>query len=321
MAKIVVHIGMHKTGSTAIQYYLATNRDLFKSLGVAYPQFEDSFYQHGLASAWIALPEQYSFSGNPVEYWKTLKSRNNNASLVIISSEELSRCYPDRVDFSRIKTFIENFEEMKIVFVVRNQIDFLQSVYLEINRGQKTDFARFLDESLLTGYATGLYLDYSQLYLEINKSFDKECIQVISFSDLVTSKEGLVGAFYKKIGVPLDSLRVPNIVGNPSINPLVLYVARSIFNKIEITSEEEAVILKCFEQEIGPKKKYTLYSREEFKSLAAYFASYNFRFAALVNNKNSNFTFPRTVINDNYIFRDDISADLIDKVKEAFHRV
>ena len=37
--KIILHVGLHKTGTTSLQSYFGKNRKELKSLGVLYPEF------------------------------------------------------------------------------------------------------------------------------------------------------------------------------------------------------------------------------------------------------------------------------------------
>jgi len=44
--QIIIHIGTHKTGSTAIQHFFNRNREEFYSHGLYYPQGQETWHGH-----------------------------------------------------------------------------------------------------------------------------------------------------------------------------------------------------------------------------------------------------------------------------------
>lgn len=317
MAKIIIHIGMHKTGTTAIQYSLGLNRDYLMSCGVAYPSFEGKFYHHGLVALWVWPPAEYRFPQTADKYWRALKSNYQDSSIVLISTEELSRFYPTKVDYDQLKSFISDFEEIKIVFSVRSQLDFIQSVYLEVRRGTKLEFSSFLEESLESGYATGLCLDYAELYNRVADVFGRKNVQVLNFRDLARSDVGLPQEFLRRIDLPCDLSGFRNCVGNPSENPLVYFAARAILDDNAITEPDIRAISSYFDQIFGENRKATIFSRDEIELISNRFAEANSKFEALVKEVDPSFSFPETSIRADYIFRDDISDSFLIQLRDV----
>ena len=59
MARVVLHIGTHKTATTTLQDTLATNRALLAEQGIVYPSIGRATGHHTLATHWIDLPKVY----------------------------------------------------------------------------------------------------------------------------------------------------------------------------------------------------------------------------------------------------------------------
>ena len=48
MKTLYLHIGTHKTGSTAIQHFFKVNKEVLKTMGYTYPLFPRFQYSHKL---------------------------------------------------------------------------------------------------------------------------------------------------------------------------------------------------------------------------------------------------------------------------------
>lgn len=95
---ILVHIGMHKTGTTAVQSLLASARGEMRPLGVHYPGRAGA--HHGPANALIRRPVAWRTGGDApkVEVWDRFAAdARRHRSRVVISSEYLSRARPQQV--------------------------------------------------------------------------------------------------------------------------------------------------------------------------------------------------------------------------------
>lgn len=92
MAKLVLHIGTHKTGTTMIQNRLHAARGDLAEQGVIYPDAGQHTGHHWALTDWIALPAAYTRRGGGVTGLTTLAERwRDTAATVLLSSEEFSR--------------------------------------------------------------------------------------------------------------------------------------------------------------------------------------------------------------------------------------
>src|SRR5699024_9725120 len=133
MSRLVIHIGLHKTGSTAIQNVLGNARNFLLQEGIIYPSFEGEFYHHGLVNPWIALPKVYSFS-DPAKAWKDLTELAKGDHTVIVSSEEFSRLQRSSINYKEVREITRAFDEVTVVLVLRHQLQYIQSIYLEVSK-------------------------------------------------------------------------------------------------------------------------------------------------------------------------------------------
>ena len=128
MKKLYVHIGMAKTGTSAIQSFLHINRAELLKLGVLYPlsgQFPDHSH-HELAFAFS--PDGYRDDPNR-DLNKILNSlskeiEDSSCSTVILSSE----CFPLIAEDERFIEFFKGYEIRMIAFV-RDPGDYIESWY------------------------------------------------------------------------------------------------------------------------------------------------------------------------------------------------
>lgn len=135
--KVILHIGMNKTGSSSIQDALFKNRTALKQRGVLYPET-------GLGDAWAGsgyhyrLSKALGFSDTPrdveaeqrdaVQLKKALlkEAEEEEAQYVILSSEYFSQ----KRDMRAAATFFEGMT-VRVVVYLRRHDSWLQSLYAQ----------------------------------------------------------------------------------------------------------------------------------------------------------------------------------------------
>lgn len=122
MKKVLLHIGHHKTGSSAIQKFLHQNKDKLAHNGILYPSTgTDGAPAHHSIRQIIESGDQASIE----IFREKLVQESVDFSSLVISSENLSRL---KVPGDLIKTL--NFaEEFEVVFYLRDPMDYFMSAY------------------------------------------------------------------------------------------------------------------------------------------------------------------------------------------------
>ena len=132
--KLVLHIGLDKTGTTAIQKFMADNAGLFLREGILYPLTGryPSYQHHGLFAHIATSPSTRRYAQIGTSWKGLLKAlnaeiRKKRPSTVLLSSEILSQ----GVDMAALKELTSNFTITSIIFYLRRQDDYLASVYTQ----------------------------------------------------------------------------------------------------------------------------------------------------------------------------------------------
>ncbi len=136
MAEIVLHVGRHKTGTTALQSFLALNEDrLLEREGVLYPRTGRDPRNHYHHSLFRDVVE----AGRPMDASLVAEvldeSKRRGARRVLLSSEMLSRKSVTGDQLQEIRNSFGN-NSVSIIVYLRRQDALLQSMYAErVRRG------------------------------------------------------------------------------------------------------------------------------------------------------------------------------------------
>lgn len=215
---IFMHIGMHKTGTTAIQYFLKNNEaQLLRRYGLAY---SDYYFGYAMRLGFLD--------------WKTYLSRLRSiiASTkdcdIIISDEDLSVCH------SHIEEILDALDgfKLKIICYVRRQDTWLQTFYSQFVAWPDNYTGTFENWLLEHGYALADYharlkpwADAIGLENFILRVFDKQrkktwliddflgCIGVMECDalDFTPAAQG------ENISLNRDCLEVKRIINRPGL--------------------------------------------------------------------------------------------------------
>jgi len=230
---IHLHIGRHKTGTTAIQDFLSANRAILAQHGILYPaELTGTQAHHGLV---LALEERNNASRNPrgldsvvdtrlSDYLGRLRAEAHAAPDSIISSEGLQRVDPRLV--------AEMFgADVKILVYLREQLDYMLSAYAqEVHNGLATrTFAEFADAS---HYYYGTFLDR---WADV---FGGARLVVRIYDRASLARGDVVADFISVVGLDtVPGLVRPEIDANPSLSALLVYTKR-LLNRLLTRAEQ-----------------------------------------------------------------------------------
>ncbi len=236
---VVLHIGTHKTGTTAIQRFAASKRGKLRSRGLWYPSYDEiglfvHYGHHHIAHA-IANEQGNRLSIDDtqrfVDYVQAKKRRNET---VLISAEPFYRhllpteggYWAERKAYiDRVRSFFPS-PDVKILAIVRRQDTFARSLYQE--RVKVTKYRLKFRDFLVTERPSFEYYSHLRLF---NDAFGN--VEVLTYEDLAA--RGLIDAFFSHLGID-----VSDIPGRPSANqslPIDLVEFKRILNSTPLKPE------------------------------------------------------------------------------------
>jgi hypothetical protein len=314
MARVLLHVGTHKTATTTIQDMFAHNAPLLQAHGVIYPRMGRFTGHHGLVSDWGRLPKVYAYEGGSRATLHRLgRAHGGEDGTLVLSSEEFSRGdAAARVDFDELRDILgQYFEQVDVVCVLREQWQFIQSVYLEVSKNRVPGRpGEFVWPSINRGMIEGLWTDYNLLYDHLRKAFDAERITLLDFDTARRANGGIVGAILALTGTGLapEALDAVNDgMSNRSPKSLPTWAA----NVISEPRIAPGWLIDCatsaFHVEYGDDAKPCLFTRAEFDRLAQHFRPLNDRLQRRVAGVQPGFAITENRPDDRFVFRDDIN--------------
>lgn len=319
MAKVVLHIGTHKTATTTIQDMFARNAALLASEGVIYPDLypdkEQVAGHHGLVMDWNPLPGLYALPGGSLAALQRIaEDHAAGPGTVFLSSEEFSRGRDGaRVDFAALRAALAPFESIEVVCVLREQWQFVQSIYLEVSKIRVPPRPpQFVETVLREDMVEGLWTDYNLLYDHLLKTFSPDEIHFLDYDACTAAPGGIIGQMLRHLGLGLtaDQLELVN-EGRSNASPRALPAwAANIIAEPRVAPPW--LIEACrgaFTAQFGPEAQGHLWTREEFRSLRDYAQERNGLLAARLEGRQPGFALHLTNQRDSDIYREDLRAD------------
>ncbi len=313
MAKLIIHIGTHKTGTTSVQKALALHRVPLKSLGLIYPPSNRYAAHHLLVPGWTPRGQTHRNYDAALQGLRALagKYAATDATL-LISSEEYSRASPGNPTmFQDIKSAVSGFDQVDVVCTLRDQVSYLQSIYLEICRKRKApSWVAFLKKAIQDKTADGLFLDYGTLYDRLLPVFTADNITFLSFPKLAQHPAGLAAGFLAGLGLPGADAVADAPARNTTPDPLAAWIASfSSVPKIAPRAMIEHISNEIC-REFGAERPTTCFSRPEVQKLQQHFAPLNTAFAARVAKHQPGFEIPGTSIGLTHLHRGQLNSSV-----------
>lgn len=132
--KIIIHMGLHKTGSTSFQNFLHSNRKALINFGILYPDIDNNEESH-----W-QLPNQlirnnWTYLENYLKNIITV-AKQEKVNTIFISSEDFAILLTESFRVSEFENllFTLGYKEIHWECVLRNQWDYFNSLYAEMSK-------------------------------------------------------------------------------------------------------------------------------------------------------------------------------------------
>lgn len=226
MNTLLIHIGMPKTGTTALQNFLLINNSKLEKYGWCYPTLTDEkagdlgdLELSGLMSSgngykiyedWILNNIKSEWDKGLEDVLKYLKEKS-----VIISEERIYKYGTEKF----IVSAKEKFENIKVIVYLRRQDRAIESLYNTHVKalGECSTFEKFIDSDVVPKN----YLEYVLKLDQISRIIGKENLTVRIYEKQQLIGNDTITDFLSLLGIPLDqddwnrSERVnPSLAGN-----------------------------------------------------------------------------------------------------------
>lgn len=215
MRKVVLHVGLHKTGSSAIQETGARNRNRLEEAGYYYPEFGDTRWSnHSVPLCLLFMnnpernhtvetifPEQCQREDAKRQLSEALLEEVAGHALrdILLSGEDMSLLTVD--ELKRLKAFINSelgIEEISVILYVRNPIS------LALSGAQ--EWVRACQKTLGEVLAIGNLLQARMKIQSLREVFGDKRVTVYDFDSVVEEVGDVSRHFYEKLGVPTADL-------------------------------------------------------------------------------------------------------------------
>jgi hypothetical protein len=207
---IYIHIGTHKTGTSAIQRFLALNKEILERRGFLFPQqSRRAYYRHTDNGCFIAHANHRSFQ-------KLARLSHAKEKNIILSSETFSLLE----NVSELKPLLADCP-VKIICYLRRQDNYIQSMYNQSVKGGGfyQDIEAYHSDNL----------DYYEMLENWSEVFGKNNIIARVYEKEQLVNQDLIDDFLHTLGLALtEEYRIPAKNPNPRLSPMVLEYMRCI---------------------------------------------------------------------------------------------
>jgi len=228
VSEIILHVGLHKTGTSSIQetLFLNENNKILKNHGFLYPKNWVPNHSIPVYSAFCDNPEKYhaniklGYNLSEIEeinknYLIKLEKeiKENKLSKLIISGEDISLL--SIKNLYALKEYLKSISKskIKIIFHVRNSLSLsISTIQEKIKSGEvyKSAFLKVNDK--IKNIFKNDISKFSQV-------FGEKSINIFSFEDVIKHEFGPVGHFLSIVGFENEIIKEFNIVrSNESIS-------------------------------------------------------------------------------------------------------
>ena len=270
--KLILHVGNHKTGSTAIQTAACQYEQELKKFSILYPKtgrIKGAHHEWALAlkdSSVVGFEKKFSLEVLIKELKQEILGSPTN--VVFLSSEEFSPLRTD--ELQKILPLLNLFDEIDLVIVLRNQIQHIESSYKFSVLWEPLAEKRYFKE-YISAHTENEYHFFSTRVEKITSIINFSKIHVLDFSR-ITENGFLVNNFFSKIG--FSGLKFNEIKNNQSLSRLGTLGLMLYNNGFNRSLSRDTYVSKLSNSFF---EKESLYDAESFNFVFEYFFSDNQR--------------------------------------------
>lgn len=217
------------------------------------------------------------------------------------------------------------FEEVKIIYTMRRQVDLVPSVWAQITKANyQPSIWSFMRTVFDERRAKGVPVDHSIVYQELRQSFAPEQIHLLDYSAFRKHPEGVLGVFLELLGASRSAreLRLPSREeANISPDPLSLFAAVGLVDDASAPPPVSLVsyVSSVLDEICGPTR--TLLARHEYKKLRERFRHGNQALVETVQPYQPGFSFDEGDKPEGLVYRDDLDADAWRRIASAVYHM
>lgn len=315
MPRIFLHIGAHKTATSYLQAIFDQNRALLAQHGIIYPDIGPNNAHHALVAPWLStpdIPDSFFGAGGRDQPWKNLMDRYAKRSGdLFLSAENFTRVRPERVNMVELAQRLRAFGEVRIIYTMRQQVDLVQSLWMEVSKSFRVPTLRkYVETAFDKRRGGGVPIDHSSVYAHLLEGFAPEEIRLLDYNTITRAEGGVVGAFLRLMQSDLDPAALRPLESekkaNISPDPIALYMATQITND-EVPPEALVSLLKEAVRPEGAPSA-TLLTRAEYNKMRNKFVNSNMTLAEKVQAVQPGFMFDPGKVPRDLFCRDDLTA-------------
>lgn len=322
--RIVLHIGLHKTGSTAVQETLRANRLALARRGILYPRLGPADVHHYLARVWVRVGKVYALPGGALGSWGRLARQFAGCGrTVVLSSEAFARLTgPRAVEPSELRARLATVGAPEILCVLRGQVALAQSVWLQTARRMRPPPPETMVEAMLeTGLlqrpsplGSGLFADYTALHDRLATAFAPGEMRFIPYEAAAAGPGAVPGAVLRALGLPEEvaaRMAAPRLnVSPPALAVLAAQTLAAEAGRVA-TAAEVAAAAGLLAERFGPAAPGCIFTRAEVQALAARFEPLNAALAARLAPVQGAFALPPLAMPPGTVHREDLGPDFL----------
>lgn len=279
--RIILHIGVYKTGTTAVQRFLTRHRAALAERGVLYPESFTKFDAHHPLAWSLGLghrDKDPSVRADEVVRAILQEADSAGADTVILSSEEfLNLEAAERLP--KLKRLFDG-HAVEILIYLRRQDSLLLSTYGQHVRMYSIRFSGTVSDFLLKHSNFLIRYNYWQTLQHWAKVFGSDAMRIRLYDQARFPEGNIVEDFADTLGIGLDGCDVRKVSGiNRNLSDLGLEVLRRLNAMPLDEATHHRLIGLLDESPLQGQGDYQLLSRRNRRELMGQFANSNARVA------------------------------------------